>query len=127
MKSRVHRLGDLQLKIMKVLWEKSEAVVADVHRAVSPRGDLAYTTIATMLRRMEKQGLVQHRVEDRKFHYRPLVKEDEVTRGLSGHLMDRLFEGHLGDMIAHLLTTRQISREELDRLEKLIAERKKKL
>jgi predicted transcriptional regulator len=50
-----------------------------------------------------------------------------VTRKISTHFIDRLFEGSLADMIAHLLTTRQISREELTRLKALIAERKKKL
>ena len=98
-KSKVYRLGDLQLKIMKLLWQRadSEAAVAEVHQALSGEGEWAYTTI------------------------------EEVTRKISTHFIDRLFEGSLGDMIAHLLTTRQISREELVRLETLIAERKKKL
>jgi BlaI family penicillinase repressor len=125
-KINTHRLGDLQLKIMKVLWDRTEAAVTDVHQAVSAQGDWAYTTIATMLRKMEARGLVRHRVADRKFLYRPAVKAEEVTREMSAHLMEGLFEGSLSDMIAHLLTTRQISREELDRLEKLIAERRKK-
>jgi BlaI family penicillinase repressor len=126
-KINAHRLGDLQLKIMKVLWDRTEAAVADVHQAVSSQGDWAYTTIATMLRKMEARGLVRHRLADRKFLYRPAVKAEEVTREMSAHLMEGLFEGSLSDMIAHLLTTRQISREELDRLEKLIAERRKKI
>jgi BlaI family transcriptional regulator, penicillinase repressor len=49
----VHRLGDLQLKIMKVLWEKSEASIPEVHQTASQEADLAYTTISTMLRKME--------------------------------------------------------------------------
>ena len=128
-KSKVYRLGDLQLKIMKLLWQRadSEAAVAEVHQALSGEGEWAYTTIATMLRKMEARGLVRHRLHDRKFLYRPAVRADEVTRKISTHFIDRLFEGSLGDMIAHLLTTRQISREELVRLETLIAERKKKL
>ena len=54
------------------------------------------------------------------------IRAEEVTRRISAHFIDRLFEGSLSDMMAHLLTTRQISREELARLESLIAERKKK-
>jgi BlaI family transcriptional regulator, penicillinase repressor len=126
-KSKVYRLGDLQLKIMKVLWLRAEAAVAEVHEALSGDGVWAYTTIATMLRKMEARGLVRHRLHDRKFLYRPAVRAEEVTRKISSHFIDRLFEGSLADMIAHLLTTRQISREELVRLEALIAERKKKL
>jgi predicted transcriptional regulator len=126
-KSKVYRLGDLQLKIMKLLWLREEAAVAEVHEALSGEGVWAYTTIATMLRKMEARGLVRHRLLERKFLYRPAVQAEEVTRKISSHFIDRLFEGSLADMIAHLLTTRQISREELVRLETLIAERKKKL
>jgi len=46
---------------------------------------------------------------------------------MADHLIERLFEGSLADMVNHLLTTREVSREELSKLEKLIAERKKKL
>jgi predicted transcriptional regulator len=126
-KSKVYRLGDLQLKIMKVLWPRQEAAVAEVHQALAGEGEWAYTTIATMLRKMEARGLVRHRLRERKFLYRPAVLAEEVTRKISAHFLDRLFEGSLSDMVAHLLTTRQVSRDELDRLEKLIAERRKKL
>ena len=126
-KSKVYRLGDLQLRIMKILWLRAEAAVAEVHQALSGDGDWAYTTIATMLRKMEARGLVRHRLHERKFLYRPAAKAEVVTRKISAHFIERLFEGSLADMMAHLLTTRQISRQELARLESLIAERKKKL
>jgi BlaI family transcriptional regulator, penicillinase repressor len=124
---RIHRLGDLQLQIMQVLWERSEATVTDIHQALPAGRDLAYTTIATMLRKMEVRGLVGHRLDGRSFVYRPEVQADAVTRDMSDHLLDRLFEGSLADMVAHLLTTREVSRAELSKLERLIAERKKAL
>jgi len=119
------RLGDLQLKIMKLLWEHGESAVADLHRALTREKAFAYTTIATMLRKMEEKGLVTHRVDGRCFIYSAAVQEQAVSRGMAGDLLDRLFEGSLSSMVSHLLTTREISREELARLEKLIAERKK--
>ncbi len=124
---KTHRLGDLQLKIMKVLWDRREATVAEVHQALGSSPELAYTTVATMLRKMEARGLVQHRPEGRTFVYRALAAEDAVTRGMADDLIDRLFEGSLADMVSHLLTTREVSRDELVRLEHLIAERKKKI
>ncbi len=125
MKTKFHRLGDLQLRIMKVLWSCGEATVADVHRTLHGSRELAYTTVATMLRKMEARGLVRHRPEGRSFLYRPLVPEDAVSRGMADHLLDRLFEGSLSDMVRHLLTTREVSRDELSKIEELIAERKK--
>ena len=123
---KVHKLGDLQLKIMQVLWGRAEATVGDVHTAL-PKEELAYTTVATMLRKMEGRGLVKHRLEGRSFVYRAAVAEEAVHRGMIDHLVDRLFEGSLSEAVSHLLTNREVSREELGRLEKMIAERKKQL
>jgi predicted transcriptional regulator len=68
---------------------------------------------------------VKHRVKDRKLLYRPLVREGDVARNMSAHFIEGLFEGSLADMVSHLLNTRKVSPEELNRLAKLIAEKKK--
>src|SRR3989442_320359 len=122
---KFHRLGDLQLRIMQVLWQRGEAAVGEVHQSLSGPRNLAYTTVATMLRKMEARGLVSHRIEGRSFVYRPAVAEEAVSRGMADHLLDRLFEGSFADMVHHLLSTREVSREELSRVEKLIAQKKK--
>ena len=119
------RLGDLQLRIMQNLWRKGEASVSDVHGEIGVERDLAYTTVATMLRKMEAKGLVKHRLEGRSFMYQPAVAEAAVSKGMAGHLLDHLFEGSLADMVNHLLSSREVSREELSKLEHMIAERKK--
>src|SRR5262245_47359774 len=118
-KLRRHRLGDLQLKIMKVLWDQGSASVPQVHDALRSE-QLAYTTVATMLRKMELRGLVSHTEENRRFIYRARVTADAVTQSMSHDMVDRLFEGSLADMVTHLLETREVSREELIRLEQLI-------
>jgi predicted transcriptional regulator len=112
---------------MKALWDRPDATVSQVHQTVSPDGGLAHSTIATMLRKMEARGLVKHRPLDRKFLYRAQVQEEVVARNMSEHFIEGLFEGSLADMVAHLLKTQDISRQELERLEKLIAEQKRKL
>src|SRR5262245_32553659 len=120
-----HRLGDLQLKIMQVLWDNGAASVPQVHEALHAE-HLAYTTVATMLRKMEARGLVDHTEENRRFIYRPRVSADAVTHSMSHDIADRLFQGSLADMVNHLLETREVSREELVRLEQLIARKKRK-
>ena len=124
-KQRTHRLGDLQLKIMKVLWQRGECMVSDVYADISKERDLAYTTIATMLRKMEARELVSHRADGRTFIYRAAIDEHAVTSNMSDHLIDRLFEGSLSDLVCHLLETREVSRGELAKIEKVIAQRKK--
>jgi predicted transcriptional regulator len=122
-KDRTFRLGNLQLRIMRVLWERGEAAVAEVQQQLGG-DDLAYTTIATMLRKMEDRGLVAHAEDGRRFMYRAAVSMEDVTRSMTGDLVDRLFGGSLTDAVTHLLDSRDVSREELVRLEQLIRARK---
>ena len=121
------RLGDLQLRILEVLWKQPDSGVGAVHEALKPERDLAYTTIATMLRKMEARGLVTHREEGRSFLYRAAVGADDVNRSAGEHFVERLFEGSLADAVSHLLTTREVSREELNQLEKLIRDAKRRV
>jgi predicted transcriptional regulator len=122
-RGKKYRLGDLQLKIMRVLWRLGSASVASVQNAL-PQDELAYTTVATMLRKMEDRGLVHHREDGRKFIYEAAVSAEEVTQSMADDFVDRLFEGSLAHAVSHLLDTRQVSRQELARLEKMIRERK---
>jgi BlaI family penicillinase repressor len=125
-KRPVHRIGDLQLKILRLLWNCADLTVRELHEQLGGEGKWAYTTIATMLKKMEARKLVSHRLAERKFVYRPVVKEDEIARSMSTHLIERVFEGSLADMVSHLLQTREVSKSELDELERLIAEKKRK-
>jgi predicted transcriptional regulator len=85
----------------------------------------APTTIATMLSKMERKGVVEHRVEGRVFVYRPTVSRQEVHRTMVGDLMDRLFEGDVTALVSHLLSEREVDPNELAQLSRLIAEHKK--
>jgi len=123
---RGHRIGDLQLEILKVLWDREEAAVAEVSEALrrKRKRPLAYTTAATMLRKMEARGLVKHRAEGRRFIYRAAVAAEAVASGMTTHVLDRLFEGRLASMVHHLLTRREVSHKELDEIERLIRARR---
>jgi predicted transcriptional regulator len=114
------------LAILKVLWQRGRAAVGEVHEALEVPEPLAYTTVATMLRKMEARGLAEHESEGRRFVYRARVAQDEVSRSMAGEILDRLFEGSLADMVSHLLSSRRVSREELERLDALIRERRRR-
>jgi len=119
-----HHLGDLQLAIMRILWSRDEASVADVHEALEPERGLALTTIATMLAKMEKKGVVDHRAEGRRFIYRPTVSEGQVRRSMVSDLTSQLFRGDALALVNHLLSE-DIDARELAQLRKLIAAKEK--
>ena len=122
-RKQTYRLGDLQLRIMKVLWNEGPASVAHVQEELDGES-LAYTTVATMLRKMEDRGLVRHRENGRRFIYEAAVSETAVSRSMADDLVDRLFEGSLADTVSHLLESRDVDRDELARLERMIRKRK---
>lgn len=109
-------LGKLQLAIMRVLWEAGERTVAEVHQTLEPTHGLAPTTIATMLKKMEAKGVVDHRTEGRRFIYRPTVSEDAVMRSMVGDLKERLFGGSVSALVSHLLQSHEVEGAELDEL-----------
>ena len=114
-------LGDLQLAILRALWDRGEAPVADVHEALRDRG-LALTTIATMLRKMEEKDLVSHRENGRQFLYRAEVDPGLVQKNLVGELVTRLFDGDPLALVNHLLRAGDIELDELDDLRRRVAD-----
>ncbi|MCA8981405.1 MAG: BlaI/MecI/CopY family transcriptional regulator [Planctomycetes bacterium] len=121
--SRSHRLGELQLAIMRVLWSEGEATVAAVHEALKDQGDRALTTIATMLKKMEAKGVVTHRTDGRQFVYRPTVSEEAVRRTMVRDLTSSLFAGDVAALVTHLIAEERIDADELAELRAKIAER----
>jgi BlaI family penicillinase repressor len=120
------QLGDLQLAIMRVLWDLGQATVARVHATLQVERGLALTTIATMLTKMERKGVVTHRTEGRQFIYRPLVSETEVNRTMVSDLTERLFRGDAAALVNHLLTEGEIDPLELSRIQAMIESRARK-
>jgi BlaI family transcriptional regulator, penicillinase repressor len=112
-----------ELEILKVLWERGPSSVRDVHRALSPDGELAYNTVQTLLRIMEeKKGLVAHHVEGRTFIYTACYNRDESMV----RFLDRVFDGAASQLVMSLLRTERISPEELDQIEALISAARQK-
>ena len=106
---------------MRVLWSNGEATTGAVHEALFPERGLAPTTIATMLRKMEDKGVVEHRVEGRQFVYRPTVSEMEVRSSMVGELLDRLFAGDPAALVSHLVADHSMDESELAELRALLA------
>ena len=115
-----HDLTELQIAIMRLLWSRREATVAEVWEALYPERGLAQTTIATLLTRLERRGVVARRVDQRQYVYRPLVTESEVQQSMVGELTERLFSGDVTALVSHLLTSHDVAPGDLARLRELV-------
>lgn len=119
------QLGDLQLAILRVLWDRGEASASQVHAELLAERGLAPTTIATMLTKLEKKGLVDHRVDGRQYIYRATLGRQEVHRSMVAEFVDRLFLGDSQALLNHLISEHEIDPTELASLKRDLSERRR--
>jgi predicted transcriptional regulator len=110
-----------ELDILKVLWQHGPCSVREVHRQLN-EPDLAYNTVQTMLRIMEKKGLVAYRVDGRAFIYTARYSRDDSASGF----LDRVFNGAASQMVLSLLRAERIPPEELERMRHMIDEERRR-
>jgi predicted transcriptional regulator len=106
-----------ELDVLKVLWTLGESKVRDVHQALSKTEACAFTTVQTLLRIMADKGLVRSRVEGRTLFYAPVHTREQV----SSRFLRRVFDGALDKLVLNLVQAEDVSPEELQDLERLIA------
>jgi predicted transcriptional regulator len=118
-------LTEAELRLMDVLWARREATVGDVVEAL---GDppLAYNTVLTTLRILEKKGYVTHRSVGRAFVYSPLVERDEARSNVIDYVLTRFFDNSPRALMLKLLDTEQIDDAEASRLRALIESSERK-
>jgi predicted transcriptional regulator len=106
---------------MRVLWERGESAVSDLVTAVCDEMPLAYTSVLTTIRILEKKGYVRHRQEGRAFLYSPCLAEYDAGRSEVRHVLQRFFGNSRERLLLSLLGDDEITPEELQRLRDAIA------
>jgi len=117
------RLGRLELQIMNVVWSRGKATVHEVKDELSQGRKPAYSTILTMMRKLEAKGYLKHDVDDRTYVYEPTISRKTVRHGLLGDLVDRLFEGSSSLLLTSLVEQDRITDQELSEIKKLVKKR----
>jgi BlaI family penicillinase repressor len=115
-------LTDLQLSILRVLWDRGSATAAEITDALRTSRGLAQQTIATILSRLEKRGIVRHETQQRQYVYSAVVNQPDVRRTMLAELTDRVFEGDVAALVSQLLSTGEMSAGDLARVKALIAD-----
>ena len=115
-------LSELQLDVMRVLW-RGEASVAEVAAALADSRGLAHTTVATVLTRLGRRGVVAARRDGRQLFYRPTVSESQVRRSMVGDLIQNLFKGDPRALLAHLVSESEVAPDDLEQVRALLADK----
>jgi len=118
-------LGELQKAIMETVWDLGEATARQVQARVGKKNRLAYTSVLTMMQRLERDGWLKHRAEGRTYVYRPAFsREHERTRCLK-KITDLVFQGDAKLLFQHLIEAKDLTDQDLAALRKIIDERRK--
>ncbi len=118
------QFGRMQLRIMHVLWDRERANAREITEALNESLPVAHSTVQTLLRQLEAKGAVGHRAEGRTFVFFPKLKQDRAQRTAVRNLVERVFGGDVGGLVAHLLHHEKISPDELNKLRRLIDEQR---
>ena len=113
-----------ELQILKILWSRGEGTVREVYEEMSRSLPIVQNTVQAFLRTMEEKGLVRHRVEGRTFIYQPVPRDSATKQKLASRLLHRVFDGAIDQLVQSVLSLRQPTTEELEKIETLRAEAK---
>jgi len=115
------RIGSVQLRIMRVLWEEGAATARRISDVLSSaESPMAHSTVQTLLRQLESKGAVAHERQDRTFVFRPLIQESEASQSAAQDLLARVFRGSVSGLVAHLLEHEDVSAEEMNLLRQIV-------
>ena len=120
--NRLADLGELQLQVLEFLSGREEGTVYDLLEDFPPRERPRYTTVATVLKALEKKGLVAHRAHGRQYVFRAVVNVGEVKRGLVRDMLGRVFRGSPRDLVATLFDAEAVTPEIARELRALLEE-----
>ena len=121
----LHGLGDLQAKVMELVWDRGEATVAEAAEHLGRRRAITYTTVLVAMQKLEKKGWLAHRTAGRAYVYRPARSRAAAQAGLVTEMLDAVFDGDPKLLVSQLLDARPWTPDELSQLRQLIEARRK--
>ena len=121
MSEREYELGVAELEVLKVLWEEGPGTVRQAMNILHGRGrSVAYTTVQTMLTRLEQKGFVKSNRSGPAFVYRAVITRERISRSRVRRLLEQLYDGAAGPLVLQLLRTQRLKPQELEQLQELI-------
>ena len=116
-------LTEAELRIMNVLWDKGSGTVQQVLDSITKTPTLAYNSVLTTIRVLERKGYLKHLKDGRAHVYTPLVGQQEATRSEIRHLVSRFFENSHEQLVLNLLEDQGIGANEIGRLREMLVQK----
>lgn len=110
--------------VMRILWKLEKAFLKEVVQAF-PAPKLPSTTIASVIKKLEQKGLVDHHTFNKTHQYFPVLKEEQFTHGELKNLMQTYFNSSFSEMVSFFMKKEEADPKELERLYKEIKNKHK--
>jgi BlaI family transcriptional regulator, penicillinase repressor len=122
---KAKELTERELELMHIFWKEGELTAADVRDQLAGEGrDLAYTTVATLVRILMEKGFLEQTEHERPFRYRPVRSYEEVSGNLLSDLIEKVFGGSREQLLVRLMEQRRLSRKERETLDEILNNRR---
>jgi BlaI family transcriptional regulator, penicillinase repressor len=123
---KAKELTERELEVMHAFWDVGETTVADVRDRLAAAGrDLAYTTVATLVRILTEKEFLRQTNDERPFKYEPIRSFEDVAGNLVGDLVEKVFGGKRDALLMRLFDHKRLTREERALLEQILKEARK--
>lgn len=109
-----------ETEILRLVWQRKRATVQEVCHQLPAARKIAYATVQTLLRRLEKKGYLKHDVEGKAHVFYPSVEQDHVIRRSVGDFLDRLFGGDPIPLMHYLAQHGKVSAKDIEELKRLV-------
>ena len=112
-----------ELEIMQIFWKRGESTVAEIRDELAGAGrELAYTTVATLVKILTGKQFLEQTAAERPFRFRPLRSFEDVSDHLLGDLLRRVFGGSREQLLLRLVDSQKLTRTERAALEQILKE-----
>lgn len=113
MTAKARVLTDVELEIMKIVWDLKKATVRDVYEQLNKRRKIAYTTVMTMMGILEQKKHLKKRQRDRAYVYQPARPQKEVVQKMVREFVNQVFNGSADPLLVHLVEDSNLSEKTL--------------
>jgi BlaI family transcriptional regulator, penicillinase repressor len=121
---KMSTLTKQELEIMKIVWNRNSATVRDVYETLREQRQIAYTTVMTMMKILEKKKFLKKTQQDRAFVYQPVRPKEQVIRTMVQDFVTRVFDGSAEPLLMHLVKDRHLSEKDVREITRMIRESK---
>lgn len=120
MKKELFQLSNSELEVMQVLWDAGEPKnTKEICSALAPEKEWKYTTVSTLLGRMQEKGAISHEKRGKFFYYSPTIERSEYQKSRTHDFLNRMFGGSAKNMVAALIDDEDITQEEIEEIRSL--------